>query len=268
MKPAGAPWDVCQTQLIDVGRIYYDADFNCRCPFTEQSVEELSDSIVQIGRMIYPVLVQPWRRRGFDFRLIVGFRRFTAVTKRLHWPQIPAIVCEGLTSHQATVLNVTENLERKDLNLWEEACAVKRLYPRGAKLRRIATEMKKTQYWVQMRLNLLRMPREVQVRAATGMLSQANIGALSTLPPEEQIQASGELVEARARGKGKRLPGVCKQYKRRNPKVRGKEEINCMIEQMLLSGITGLPPRVAAWCVCNVSDEELLKDIEEAASKL
>ena len=37
-----------------------------------------------------------------------------------------------------------------------------------------------------------------------------------------------------------------------------------MIERMFAAGIGGLPPRVAAWCAGQVSDEALLKEIEAA----
>ena len=112
--------------------IYYDAAFNCRGEFTLQSVKELADSIVQAGRLICPVAVQPWTEEpGFDYRLIVGHRRFRAVTEFLKWTEIPAYVCEGLSDHEARMLNLVENLQRKSLNILEEAHAIQNLYPEG-----------------------------------------------------------------------------------------------------------------------------------------
>ena len=262
----GDPWDAHQSEPIAVDRIYYDADFNCRGPFTHQSVKELADSIVEVSRLIYPVLVQPWDKvTGFDFRLIVGYRRFKAVTTFLHWPKIPACICEGLTEHQACLLNVAENLERKSLNIWEEARALARLYPNGVTLRQAAKELKQTTHWVHVRLRLLRMPADVQQKAAAGLLSQASLDALAGIEkPEDQVLAAGKIAEARQRGTGRRLPGLDKRYKRRTAEVRSKEEINRMVERMLLAGIEGLAPRVGAWCAGNLSDEELLTDIAAA----
>jgi len=257
------PWDAAQPQPIAVDRIYYDADFNCRGEFTLQSVSELAESIVSVGRLIYPVLVQPWNREPCcDYRLVVGYRRYKAVTVFLKWPMIPAVVCEGLTDHQAVLLNVTENLERKDLNIWEEARALQRLYPEGVTLRQAAKELKQTTHWVHVRLRLLKMPAAVQQKAAAGLLSQTSLDALAGMDkPEDQVLAAGKIAEARQRGKGKRLPGLDRAYRRRTSKVRSKEEINKMVERMLLSGIEGLAPRVGAWCAGNLSDEELLSDI-------
>jgi len=266
MADSQNPWDTCQPEPIAVDRIFYDADFNCRDVFTPQSVKELADSITNLGRLIYPVLVQPWNKEpGYDFRLIVGYRRYKAVTMFLRWPMIPAVVCKGLTQHQAVLLNVSENLERKDLNIWEEARALKRLYPRGVTTRQAATELKKTCYWVQTRLRLLKMPHAVQQQAAAGLLSQATLHAIAGLEkPEDQIQAVGKIAEARVRGKGKRLPGLDRRLKRRTGKVRGKIEINQMVERLLAAGIGGLAPRVGAWCAGNVADDDLLADIDKA----
>ena len=49
----------------------------------------------------------------------------------------------GLSDHEARMLNFVENLERKDLNLLEEARALGRLYPEGVSLRVAAAEIKR-----------------------------------------------------------------------------------------------------------------------------
>ena len=68
-------------------------------------------------------------------------------------------------------------------------------------------------------------------------------------------------MEARQRGRGKFLPGLSKTYKRRHGSRR-VGEINRLVERLLAAGITGLPPRVAAWCAGHVPDRELWKEIE------
>ena len=257
------PLDEYQAYPIPVGAIYYDAAFNCRGDFTLQSVKELADSIAQAGRLICPVAVQPWTKgEGFEYRLIVGHRRFKAVTTFLNWTEIPAYVCDGLSEHEARMLNFVENLQRKSLNILEEARAIQNLYPEGAKVRQAATELKQPTKWVHVRVRLLRMPDAIQQKAAAGLLSAANLETLAGIESaDEQILAASRIVEARQRGKGKFLPGLNKTYKRRRG-VRPREEINRMVERMLAVGIGGLPPRVAAWCAGHVQDEALLKEIE------
>ncbi len=262
------PLEEYQAYPLPVDRIYYDADFNCRDEFTLQSVSELAESIKDAGRLIYPVTVQPWTGQpGYDYRLIAGFRRFRAMTVFLKAKEIPAVIASDLTEHQARLLNVVENLQRKDLNIWEEARALKRLYPEGVTLRQAARELKQTTHWVHVRLRLLRMPSHIQQKAAAGLLSAANLDTLAGIDkPEDRLLAVGKIVEARRRGKGNRLPGLERTYKQ--SKVRAREEINRMVERMLLAGIEGLAPRVGAWCAGHVSDEELLAEIDRAARSI
>ena len=252
---------------IPVTAIFYDVAFNCRGEFTLQSVKELADSIAQAGRLICPVAVQPWAADGFDYRLIVGHRRFKAVTTFLKWTTIPAYLCEGLTDHEARMLNFVENLQRKSLNILEEARAIQAIYAAGMSVREAARELKQPTKWVHIRVRLLRMPEAIQQQAAAGLLSQANLEKLAGLESvEEQIRAADQIVEARQRGRGKFLPGLNTTYKRRRG-VRPRAEVNRMIERMLAAGIVGLPPRVAAWCANQISDDELLQEIDTATRK-
>lgn len=230
-----------------------------------QSVKDLADSVAENG-LQFPLVVQPWKKQsGYSYRLLAGHRRFKALTVFLHWDTVPSIIRKRLTDHQARLINVTENLERKDLNIWEEARALERLYPKGVTLRQASKELKQSTDWVFVRLRLLRMPPEVQQKAAAGLLSQTNLNAIAGLKkPEDQILAAGKIAAARIAGKGKRLPGVERVFKRRTATVRSKEEINRMVERMLSAGIDGLAPRVGVWCAGNISDEDLWADVESA----
>jgi len=261
------PLEQYQAYPLPVAAIYYDADFNCRGQFTLQSVKELADSIAEAGRLICPVAVQPWTEDCFQYRLIVGHRRFKAVTTFLKWTEIPAYICEGLSDHEARMLNFVENLQRKSLNVLEEAHAIRNLYPNGVSLRRAAQELKQPTRWVHVRLRLLEMPEEVQQKAASGLLSAVNLDRIAGEEgPDDQIRMAREITEARERGKGKFLPGLSKACKRRFQHRRTKAQISRMIAHMFDAGITGLAPRVAAWCAGDVSDEDLIAEIEREGS--
>ena len=56
-----------------------------------------------------------------DYRLLAGHRRFQAIKTFLKWHCIPAMIHAGLSDREARMLNFCENLERKDLNILEEA---------------------------------------------------------------------------------------------------------------------------------------------------
>ena len=252
---------------LPVEDIFYDADFNCRGEFTMLSVKDLADSITRAGGLISPVTVQPWSQQfGYKYRLVVGHRRYKAHTVFLKWPTIRAIICVGLTEREARLLNFTENLERKDLNILEEARAIRHLYPDGVTLRQAAAELKRPTRWVHVRLRLLEMPEPVQQQAAAGLLSAVNLDALTGIEtPEDQAIAAGKIVEARqSRRHLSDLEAACKRSFHRR---RTKNEINQMVACMLAAGITGLGPRTGAWCAGYLTDSELLQDIEVERAK-
>ena len=259
---------------LPLKRIYYDADFNCRGQFVLGSVSELADSIRQKGGGVelqgldFPVVVQPAADvegglpEGFDYRLLAGHRRFRAVEFYLKWKNIPSMVRKGLSTYEARLLNLTENLERQDLNMWQEAVALQRIYPNGVTLRRAHDELHRPTKWVAARLRLLKLAPEIQQQAAAGLLSANTIERLSQAAPEDQLFLANET--AKARNKSGQLPGLPSTYKRKFKERRSKEQINKMVTKLFEAGITGLPCRVLAWAAGGVSDEEIDKDISIA----
>ena len=260
---------------LPLKRIYYDADFNCRGQFVLGSVSELAESIRQKGGGVelqgldFPVVVQPAADvegglpEGFDYRLLAGHRRYRAVEFYLKWKKIPSMVRKGLSSYDARVLNLTENLERQDLNMWQEAIALQRIYPDGVTLRRAHEELHRPTKWVAARLRLLRLRPEIQQQAASGLLSAATIERLGRDTPEEdQLFLANET--AKARNNSGQLPGLPSTYKRKFKDRRSKEQISKMVEKLFNAGISGLPCRLLAWAAGGVSDEEIDKDIASA----
>jgi ParB/RepB/Spo0J family partition protein len=204
---------------------------------------------------------------GFDYRMLVGHRRYKAIETFLKWSLIPAMIRAGLSDHEARMLNFVENLERKDLNILEEAQALGRLYPNGVALRVAAKEIKRPTQWVHDRQRLLTLPEEVQQLAATGLLAASNVKVLTALKtPAEQIEAARKIVAAKQEhGKTASLRHLSPKYRRKFGYRKSKSEINRMVAKMLGRGITGLGPRMGAWCAGYISDAEIERDIKEAA---
>ena len=253
---------------LPVSQVYYDADFNCRGAFTLASVEELAQSIDELG-LQFPVVVQPaeeiegFEREGFRWRLIAGHRRFRAVTTFLKWIEIPATVWSGLTDRQARLFNFTENLERKDLNVLEEARALGRLFPNGASLREAARELKRHTRWVQARFRLLKLPEEVQIKVAAGTLSLVDVEVLSQFEtPEEQIKAAADIARAKRRGRhpSETKPGRNFRYRKT------KAQINRMIAKLMDHGVDGLATRALAWAAGSIGDDEFEEDIRREST--
>lgn len=254
---------------IPVDRVYYDRSFNCRGAFTLESVQELSQSIAQNG-LHFPVTVQPAASvkgglpEGYDYRLLAGHRRFQAVTRFLQWPAIPANIRPNLSERAARLLNFTENLERRDLNILEEARALRNLYPEGVTLREAARELKRPTRWVHIRLRLLTLPDEIQTKAAAGLLSTVNLETILGLEdPAEQLKAAEEIWRAKERSKTKFLQFVSPEYQRQFRCRRSKAQIKAMVTQMLEAGIEGLAPRALVWAAGYITEEELLQDLQQ-----
>ncbi len=250
-------YDAFEIPLKD---IFYDESFNCRGKFTIQSITELADSIKEIG-LQFPVAIQPWENQ---FRLLAGHRRFKAVASLLKWDVIPAIVFKGLTEHQARLLNLTENLERKDLNMLEEAKALEALYPEGISLRKASRELKRPTRWIHIRLRLLNLPEKVQMKAALGLLSAVNIEAICQLPEDEQIAAAEKIIkfkEVKSKKGTRRSIPVTRKFRCKKTKT----QLSKMTSVLLNAGVTGLPPRLMAWAAGYLSDAEIKKDIKRHA---
>lgn len=247
-------YDVYEIPIED---IFYDESFNCRGAFTLQSVSELSDSIKEIG-LQFPVIVQPWEG---TYRLIAGHRRYKACMMFLKWASIPAVVRTDLDEHGAQILNLVENLERKDLNMLEEAFALQAIYPGGVSLRVAARELKKPSRWVHCRLRLVQLPKDVQQLAAVGRITAIDVEALWNLPEDERSEAAKKLVTIKSQP-GKKLP---KRLRRGFRPRKTKQQISKMTGVVLNAGINGLPARLLAWTAGYLTDKDIRADIKKHA---
>jgi ParB family chromosome partitioning protein len=251
---------------LRVADIYFDDAFNCRGTFTPQSVVDLANSIAENG-LQFPIVVQPYHEEhGRKYRLLAGHRRFRATTIFLKWKTIAATVRTDLDEHQARILNLTENLERKDLNMLEEAKALRNLYPESITLRDAAAEIKRPTRWIHARFRLLEMPEEVQQWAAAGLISAINIETLYHLESDdERIYAARQIVHHKNEHGRTRFLNVDPKYRRSFRARRTKQQIADMIAHLYAVNCNGLVTRALAWVSGGVEDEDLDEDIKNAS---
>ncbi len=250
---------------LPVSDIFYDDAFNCRGSFTSQSVDDLAESI-RLHDLQFPIVVQPFEQEdGYSYRLLAGHRRFRAVTWFLKWTHIPATVRYDFSEHQARILNLTENLERKALNMLEEATALNNLYPEGVSLRAASREINKPTRWVHARRKLLLLPPMIQQMAAAGIIAASNIETISGLETEDdQIQCAKEIARSKStRGFKKRLD-VQPKFQRKFQYRQTKQQISNMISHLFEVQCNGLGTRLLAWVARQVTDAEIEKDIQNA----
>jgi ParB family transcriptional regulator, chromosome partitioning protein len=121
-------------------------------------LDSLTESIREHG-LIEPIVV---RAKEDEFEVVAGNRRFEAC-KSLGWKTVACRIVE-LTEKEAFEVSLVENLQRDALNPIEEAKAFKSYvkdYGYGG-VSELARKIGKSQEHVSKRLQLLRLPREVQ----------------------------------------------------------------------------------------------------------
>lgn len=120
-------------------------------------LEGLRASIKSEG-ILQPLIVAPLDE--IRFRLVAGERRLTAA-RQLGLGEVPILV-RGVEEQQRLVLQIVENLHRKDLSPLEEADGVNRLMEEsGLSQREVAARLGKSLTYVNELLRILDLPTEV-----------------------------------------------------------------------------------------------------------
>ena len=150
------------------------SDKNPRFTFSDESLEELSDSIKQRGVM-QPLLVRPLQ--DGRFMIIAGERRWRAAQKAgLH--EVPVVVREA-TEGEALELAIIENVQRSDLNAIEEAMGYQRLIEEFQHRQEdLAKIIGKSRSHVANTLRLLNLPPSIRASVAEGALTAGHARAL------------------------------------------------------------------------------------------
>lgn len=259
----GERLEAFDTFLVEPRVIKYDDEFNCRGSFTLQSCQQLAESLNRVGMQV-PLVVQPRRDVNYDmpkqfsYRMLCGHRRFIAATKILQWRKVPITVRTGLSLFDAKLLNLTENIERKDLNILEEAKAIQAMFPGTDNISEICRTLKRSRPWVKTRLQILELPENVQKKVAAGMIPRSAVPSILESPEEERQALADRLVIKQKKPKsGTPSPG--KTQKRINRPSQTK--VLQMIDKLMHLGMDGLSTRLLAWSIGNVTDDEINSDI-------
>jgi ParB family chromosome partitioning protein len=147
--------------------------------FSDEELEELTASIRENG-LLQPLVVRPAPGSSDRFELVVGERRFRAVT-RLGWDDVPVIVREA-TDETLLVLALVENLQREALNPLEEAEGYVALSEKfELSHASIAQAVGKDRSTVANMIRLLKLPPSLRRLLEEGGLTQGHARALLSL---------------------------------------------------------------------------------------
>lgn len=154
--------------------------FQPRKEFNDSELRELAKSIQMYG-VIQPIIVR--KARG-GYQLIAGERRYRAC-KMLGRPTIPVIVHE-MSDEKAAAVSLIENLQRKELNYFEEAIAYARLlHDFGMTQEELAQKVGKSQSAIANKMRLLKLPEELRYMIATEIITERHARALLKLTSVE-----------------------------------------------------------------------------------
>ena len=174
---------------IPIGEIQVGED-RVRRIVPDAALASLADSIARHG-VIEPILVRsiPGAPDGTQrWSLIAGERRLRAA-RMCGLSALPAIAIEA-TQTEAAVLAIIENLHREDLNLFEEAFAIRSLITLGGMTQEVcARRLSVSQSYVANKLRLLRLSTAEQEWILTHGLTERHArAALRVTDPDERMQ--------------------------------------------------------------------------------
>lgn len=158
-----------------------------RREFDDNAIASLADSIAQYG-ILSPLTVRRSPEADGKFELVAGERRLRAA-KLIGLPKVPCLILDvdGLRSAE---LSIIENIQRENLNMFEEAAAIAELifiykYTQEQVARRLST----SQSYVANKLRLLRYEASEREAIIKGGLTERHARAILRLPQETRMAA-------------------------------------------------------------------------------
>lgn len=153
-----------------------------RTVFDEDELSGLSESIRRNG-LLQPITVR--RRDDGGWELIAGERRLRAA-RLAGLAEVPCIEMRA-DDRKAAILGLIENVQRQNLNIFEEAEAIRRLMTEwGVTQLELAQRLGKAQSTVANKLRLLRLNEEQRRRILASHLSERHARALLRLDEDSE----------------------------------------------------------------------------------
>lgn len=178
-----------EIKVVDI-RAVEPNPYQPRSDFNDAQIRELAESIKENG-LLQPVILRP-REEGYQ--IVAGERRIKAL-QLIGATQVSAIIKE-IEDQDMAQLALVENLQRQDLNFFEEAVGYQRmLFTFNMTQEDLASRLGKGQSTIANKLRLLRLPVAVREQIIQESLSERHARALLRLSsPQFQKEALEEIL--------------------------------------------------------------------------
>lgn len=192
-------------QLVHLDPTKVQAGTNTRWGLKPEKVLSLSESIMETGGVLEPILVEVLSPpvNGFTHGLIAGAYRLAAVLK-LNAEQgaglsIPAVIRQPADATARLREQLAENVDRENLSPMDSAIAIKALMDAGVSRKEIRevfarpTGKKGTQVqpasnaWVNIVLAFLELPKTIQEKIHTGVIGVEAAYELGKVTPDKRL---------------------------------------------------------------------------------
>lgn len=273
----GATGNNINVATIPTDSILVDHEFNCRGEISPTDCVDLAQDIERQGLM-QPIVVSLFseedkKKYNKTYRLLAGFRRWVAVSKVLKRDIILALIRkEELSETDARILNLAENLKRKELNIVQEAKAIENLYRLGLSEALVSERLGMPRGWVQIRFMLLKLPTDIQSEVRAGTVNQSEIRQLYTIHKTGNRVALEEAVrgikDAKIRGVDKPRNVLPMEMRKQQKKIASKQEQEEMLIYLANIGLSGFATKCLAWASGNITLDQFFDAIKtEKAAK-
>lgn len=160
-----------------------------RTEFDKDELLNLAQSIVENG-ILQPLTV---RESGEFYELIAGERRLRA-SRIAGLKEVPCVIIAA-DDEQSAVFSLLENIQRKDLDCFEEAKSLKQLLEfHNISQEELSIRLGKAPSTISNKLRLLNLPEEVRSTLQKEGMTERHARALLKLKTEEQLKNAVRII--------------------------------------------------------------------------
>lgn len=213
---------------VEIHRIRPNAN-QPRRDFDQKALAELAGSIKKYG-VLQPLLVSrvatdTERGRDVEYEIIAGERRWRAA-KLAGLPHVPVVVRDDFDEQNVKLeVALVENLQRKDLNVLEEAEAYTRLASDfGLTQQQIAEKVGKSREVIANTVRLMNLPSNIKEAVRSGKIERTHARTLLAFKNPDQQQdmfkqlLAGHVASSNMEETAKMVHGTRKDPNAVNPK--------------------------------------------------